>query len=261
MNYYESASTAGRTVFDSRTVNQPVPPMPKYPDFNRFIAEGFLKPVFDGFNTAAKNLSDTLTPSAAPRGPSWAQASYPAQQTGSQAGAHRHDHHECGCGCHREKCGCGCGCEGRREKCGCHRDPCHCNCCIVNADLIVYARLGEVRVIPLYLENSWRRERKITTELSPWTSRGGNPAPVRGKLLPPAPEFILPPCGHHKLTLVVEIGSIDEENRLPDVDDCTVAYADLCVRGCDIRPIRIAIAILPRDCEAYEIECGCQCCC
>jgi hypothetical protein len=236
MNYYGSHIPSGRTVFDPRTLSQPIPGTTAVPDFSQFVAEALLKPVLDGFNTAAKNLADTMTP----RGPASAKA--------SPVGYHKHHRHDYDCRCHHEDC-------------GCHKDPCHCNCCIVDADLIVYARLGEVRVIPLFLENTWRRERKIITELSPWTSRGGNPAPIKGKLLPPAPEFTLPPCGHQTLTLVVEIEGIPKEGRLPDVDDCTVAYADLRVQGCDIRPIRIAIATLPRDCEAYEIECGCQCCC
>ena len=256
MNYFERQPTGGRTVFDPRPISQSVPAMPAAPDFTRFIAEGLLKPLLDGFSAAAKNFSDTMTP----RGPSWTQGTNPAPQPGSTVGSHKHhyhhdhhdhhdhEHHDCGCGCHHEKC-------------GCHRDPCHCNCCIVNADLIVYARLGEVRVIPLFLENTWRRERKIVTELSPWTSRGGNPAPITGRLMPPAPEFTLPPCGRQTLTLVVEIGAGDRDNQARDVDNCLVGYADLRVQGCDIRPIRIAIAILPRDCEAYEIECGCQCCC
>jgi hypothetical protein len=47
---------------------------------------------------------------------------------------------------------------------------------------------------------------------------------------------------------------------LPDVNDCLVAVGDLRVDGCDIRPVRIAVAILPRDCSAYQIECGCCCC-
>jgi hypothetical protein len=39
-----------------------------------------------------------------------------------------------------------------------------------------------------------------------------------------------------------------------------VFSADLRVEGCDTRPIRIALALLPRDCNAYEIDCGCGCC-
>lgn len=47
---------------------------------------------------------------------------------------------------------------------------------------------------------------------------------------------------------------------LPDVDDCHVAIADLCIEGCDARPIRVAVAVLPRDCNTYDIHCECACC-
>jgi len=47
----------------------------------------------------------------------------------------------------------------------------------------------------------------------------------------------------------------------PDVDDCVVAVADLSVKGCEIKcPIRIGVALLPLDCDAYDITCGCSCC-
>jgi hypothetical protein len=45
-----------------------------------------------------------------------------------------------------------------------------------------------------------------------------------------------------------------------DVDNCIVYYADLRVEGCEIRPVRIAVALLPRDCGDYRITCSCQCC-
>lgn len=248
MNYFASYATGGRTVFDPRGITQSAPAAPPVPDLNRFIAEGLLKPLLDGINTAAKNFSDTLQGTMAPS-PTLSSAA----QTQPSIGYQKHHHHDCGC--HHEDCGC------HHDDCGCRRDPCHCKCCIVNADLIVYARLGEIRVIPLVVENTWRRERSIKTELSGWTLRGGKPAPVEGKLLPPAPEFTLKPCGHQALTLVVRVGTLDQERQETDVDDGTVAYADLIVQGCDIRPLRLALAILPRDCEAYEIECGCECCC
>lgn len=53
----------------------------------------------------------------------------------------------------------------------------------------------------------------------------------------------------------------DRERTLIDVDDCHVAVADLCVQGCDHRPIRVAVAVLPRDCGPYEVACDCSCCC
>ena len=55
------------------------------------------------------------------------------------------------------------------------------------------------------------------------------------------------------------IDTIDDRT-LPDIDDCHVAIADLCIEGCDARPIRIAVAVLPRDCNSYTVRCVCACC-
>jgi hypothetical protein len=204
---------------------------------------------------------------------------------------HRHDkhHHDCGCDDeHDHDCGCDderhhdCGCDdkhhhGRRweYQCECRRcagRDCHCRCCVVNADLVVYVRAGERRIVPLVIDNDRRRERHIRLELSEFASKGGSPASVASHLLSPA-EFTLAP--HQEREIVIEIdvaqatakesnASADDAKetgvRLLDVDDCEVAYADLRIVGCDHRPIRIAVATLPRDCHAYHIDCSCGCC-
>ena len=148
----------------------------------------------------------------------------------------------------------------------CGRDGCHCRCCIGDADLLVYARLGEQRVVPLEIENNRRRERQIRLELSEWTARGGKSAATAvSASVQPGEQFTLGPCEERAATLVVNIpsgqaGLEPGAEGLPDVDDCEVFYADLRIEGCDIRPIRIALALLPRDCDAYEVECRCECC-
>ena len=43
---------------------------------------------------------------------------------------------------------------------------------------MLYARVGEQRVIPIVVENERRREKDITVELGPWRTRGGGAAPV-----------------------------------------------------------------------------------
>jgi hypothetical protein len=157
----------------------------------------------------------------------------------------------------------------------------------------VYARVGEQRVIPIVVENERRREKDITLELSKWTTRGGKPAPVETRLLDPR-EFTLAPCAEQKITLVVDVRELQPADqssqpespnqpkgrgraaaaaagatevieiprgiKLPDVDDCVVAIADLRLEGCDHRPLRIAVAVLPRDCDPYTVSCGCSCC-
>ena len=155
---------------------------------------------------------------------------------------------------HMHDCGCGCDCE---------RDMCHCQCCIGDVDLVVYGRVGERRVISITVENSRLREKEIKLELSNWTTRSGKPTGISAQIITPT-EFKLPPCAEHSVAIVVNAlpSSNDDssDDRLPDVDECEVAFADLRVEGCDIRPIRIALAVLPRDCDTYDVECGCTCC-
>jgi hypothetical protein len=142
------------------------------------------------------------------------------------------------------------------------------------------ARLGEIRVVPVVLKNERRRDREITLELSSFTTRGGKPAPVVGVVVGER-TFTLKACEERAVTIALAIrpaptgDKADEGPRLedfiraaggerydqlPDVDECIVAYADLCLQGCDVRAVRIAVAILPRDCDAYEVHCACGCC-
>ena len=44
------------------------------------------------------------------------------------------------------------------------------------------------------------------------------------------------------------------------VDSCKVAYATLRAEGCTIRPLVIAVAVLPESCDAHEASCVCGCC-
>jgi hypothetical protein len=152
-----------------------------------------------------------------------------------------------------------------RHPCECDDCNCHCTCCVCDVDLVVYTRLGERRVVPIEIENTRSRDREVKLDISTFTTRGGKPAPVTvgfaGEI-----DFTIPPCSRKRATLVVDVGGAElagkggKDRVLPDVDDCLVAVGDLRVDGCDIRPVRIAVAILPRDCSAYEIECGCCCC-
>ena len=168
----------------------------------------------------------------------------------------------------------------------CGPDRCECYCCIGDVDVVVYTRVGERRVVPITIENERRREREIKLELSSWTTRGGKEELVHGVVAPTA--FTLPPCGAQEVTLlldvrgeqrdseasaadfeiagpeVVEATNVDatnvERRRLPDVDGCQVVTADLRLVGCDHRSLRIAAAILPRECDPFRVSCGCTCC-
>lgn len=199
---------------------------------------------------------------------------------------HQHPaaHGQKGCGCSCCQCSC------------CQPDDCHCRCCVVNAHLLVYARVGETRAVPVTIENNLRREREVELELSDWVSNSKQGAKVIGHVLPET-KFTLKPCEERTVTIAVRVtgeaqtlnssqfnpageasgvaGRDEQEapdravvgadskrpERFPDVDSCAVFYADLRVKGCDILPVRIAVAILPRDCDAYRIDCRCGCCC
>ncbi len=200
---------------------------------------------------------------------------------------HRHDD-KCGChdggDCHDDDCGChehrhhqhhhphGCDCQECRGQhhphgCGCHDR--HCECRVCDADLVVNARLGERRVVPITIENNRRREREITLELSDFRSRGGADSAVTGSIVPPT-QFTLDACREHQAVVVIQVGAMSdngddkktegEDHSHPDVDDCEVAYADLRIVGCDHRALRIAVTTLPRDCHTYPVDCSCGCC-
>ena len=179
-----------------------------------------------------------------------------------------HQHQvDCGCGCHDKSgdCGCGCGCGSKHG--GCCQDDCHCRCCIgSDLDLVVYSRVGERRIIPITISNERRREREVTLELTGFKSRGGRDVPVTGAIVGES-TFALAPCEERAVTIVVEASEPgtsagDVNTSTPnDVDDCLVAVADLRVEGCDIRcPIGIGVVLLPRDCDTFELTCGCGCC-
>jgi len=152
------------------------------------------------------------------------------------------------------------------EPCG--ADDCHCDCCVNDADVIIEARVGERRVISVIVENDTRRPTDVKAELSAFTTRATNePEPVKGAVFPA--EFTLAGCDEQVLTIVFESGTgigdrktaaTKEPERIPDVDRCVVYYADLRLEGCPTRPVRIAVAPLPRDCDAHRLDCGCGCC-
>lgn len=180
-----------------------------------------------------------------------------------------------------KECGCDpCACE---EPCdtGCN-DDCHCRCCVTDADLVVHARVGERRVVPIVLENDSRRERRVRVELSEFSGRRAEDRTLaKGEVFPQ--EFTLGPCESRPLTLLVDVGAkpgtpakpatppkrgVAAEAvaaaipapRMTDVEDCRILYADLRVEGCENRSTRIALAVLPRDCGAHHVGCRCGCC-
>ncbi|GAB3439602.1 hypothetical protein GCM10027517_13140 [Phycicoccus ginsengisoli] len=237
---------------------------------------------------------------------------------------HHHDHHgwEQRSGHHHEGCGCGecrghegpddcrhvgCGCGEHRYAGGCHCSGCHhphrgcpgpCDCCVPEADLVVRARAGEVRVVPFRLHNPWRREREVTLEVGPWHACGGDALEVRARL--EDTSLTLAPCEDRVVRLLVtatgtkaagdtatehqgkpgKAGQADpvEDERVRtagdmgeeaarqvsvlrgvDVGSCSTAYADVRFEGC-ARPQRVALVVLPAECDPVDVGCGCGCC-
>jgi hypothetical protein len=174
---------------------------------------------------------------------------------------------------------------GRTRDCGC--DDCHCECCVCDADVLVHARCGELRRIPLTFENESRRDRPVTLELGKFLSSGGRDLNWGAQLS--ETQFTLRPCDEHTVTLLVAIrcdrddksgegetraeeatggvrslaenvNAMVANQRFGSVDRCEVGYATIRAEGCLTRPIVVAVAVLPDDCDAYRHPCGCNCC-
>lgn len=178
----------------------------------------------------------------------WARAMQPSR-TGSQ--------------CHCRKCEGGCE-HGLHD---CDHDRCACRCCICDADLVVYARPGERRLVPIAIDNVRQRDRQIRLELSTFSGQQGA-SQVSASILGEQ-EFTLRACDEHITILAIEGGSVGQEPGESATQErpietgrgeCEVVYGDLRIEGCDIRPVRIAVALLPFGCDAHEVRCDCCCC-
>lgn len=145
------------------------------------------------------------------------------------------------------------------------REDCHCTCCIRDADAVEYTRCGEVRIIPFTFENDTRRERDVKLQVSSFATSAGRDLGWKTSLS--TSEFQLPPCGEKTVFLKVLVDCqalVDNPKgaeRFPSVDECKVAYATIRAEGCFIRPLVVAVAVLPNDCGAHRATCQCECCC
>ena len=174
-------------------------------------------------------------------------------------------------------CGCGGGCDDR-----------HCECHVCDADVLVHARCGEIRRIPVTFENDTRRERPVKLELESFKTADGRD--LKWTFLLSETEFTLKPCDEHTVTVAVQVrceafggeatpvdpsvpkdtdptgvrlGNVAgaaNNSRFGSVDRCEVGYARLRADGCLIRPVVLAIAVLPDDCDALHHSCSCGCC-
>jgi hypothetical protein len=158
-----------------------------------------------------------------------------------------HKHHQHGCGC------------------GCDEQDCACSCCIRCADVIEYARCGEARRIPITFDNDTRRERDVTLQLGNFATENGKDVGWQASVSPAT--FKLPPCGETTVIVSVTIdcsklgvpSTQGDQPVLAAVDACKVVYATLRADGCTVRPLVIAVAVLPEYCGAHHAGCGCCC--
>jgi hypothetical protein len=228
--------------------------MMDYPDYVKNVQTGYSN-LYSSPASAMQPLSAVMQPMVdALTTMMGTPVSSPAQPT-HQQGHHHHGHHQhgCDCGCHHE------------HDCGCREHDCSCSCCIRCADVVEYARCGETRRIPITFNNDTRRERDVTLQLGNFATESGQDVGWQASLS--TTQFKLAPCGETTVLLSVpvdcsKLGTPSNiEGRAPTVDNCKVVYATLRADGCTVRPLVIAIAVLPDHCGAHHAGCGCGCCC
>ncbi len=154
-----------------------------------------------------------------------------------------------------------------KHGCHCHEHDCACSCCIRCADMVEYARCGEVRRIPITFDNDSRRERDVTLQVGAFATESGQD--VGWQAAVSETSFKLPPCGEKTviLTVNVDCGRLGtpqtpgkDQQQAAGVDSCKVVYATLRAESCAIRPLVIAVAVLPEFCGTHHTSCSCGCC-
>lgn len=219
--------------------------MMTYPDYVNNMQTGYAN-LYNAIPSMAQ--AATATPTQAP----------PTYSSSRKHHGHHHEHHDCDCDCGHD-CDDDCGCE--------------CSCHVRCADTVEYARCGEVRRIPITFENDTRRDRDVALTLGTFATSAGKELGWQTTLSDT--QFTLPACGHKTviLTVPVQCGTTDSDGNtgagktgttdVPasgQVDSCKVAYATLRAEGCRVRPLVIAVAVVPDHCGAHHAECGCGCC-
>ena len=81
-------------------------------------------------------------------------------------------------------------------------------------------------------------------------------------------DFTIAPCSRKAATIVVDVGRSracgkgrEGPGRLPTSTTASSRRSAICgSKGCDVRPVRIAVSDSDRDCSPYEMECSFYCC-
>jgi hypothetical protein len=116
--------------------------------------------------------------------------------------------------------------------------------------------------VPLTLHNPRRRSLTATLQLGEWTSCSDSAPKIESRLLP-AGEVVLEACETRQVTLLLEVGgkvsTDNQQDTAGDVRCCTVQVCEIRLDGCGTT-VRVAVAVLPADCDALEVVCcGCGC--
>lgn len=227
----------------------------------------------------------------------WAASASGPGAGGRPSHGHRASRRHCGCGHgpaerhHDHDHGWGSGHDRRDEHdCGCAGDW-DCTCCIEDADIVVYAHCGEVRVVPIEIENDTRSLREdVAVDVTEIRTSGGRVLPWRTATSTDGP-LTLEPCSTTTFEVLVQINCGEEgkpEDKPPaggdtpsdqkpgdtramdipsrradpsgDVDECTVGYFTIRLAGCATRPIVVAVSTFPFRCDSFRTNCSCSCC-
>lgn len=110
-----------------------------------------------------------------------------------QGAGREHDHDDCGC-------------ESRQRESGCGSTPsCRCECCIEDADIVVYAHCGEVRVVPIEIENGTRKPREdVSLDISDIRTGGGRVLPWSTASTVQGP-IVLDACSTTRFEILVRV--------------------------------------------------------
>jgi hypothetical protein len=242
---------------------------------------GYLDSLQRGYDSVQRAYSSMA--GAMPAAPAWgvpATSDHPRDRgrrhRHGQGPKRDHDRDDCGCGGRERDCGCG----GRQRDCGCGSIPsCRCECCIEDADIVVYAHCGEVRVVPIEIENDTRKPREnVSLDISDIRTAGGRVLPWSTASTVQGP-LVLDACSTTRFEILVTVdcepgdrasgqageGGSDpaagQAKDITDVDECVVGYFTVRLGGCLTRPIVVAIAALPYSCDSYRTGCACASCC
>ena len=116
----------------------------------------------------------------------------------------------------------------RHGECRGCRGRCECNGCDADADVVLTARTGERRVVPIEVRNPTHRDVVVSIDPGPWTSCDGNQLAVRSAVRPEG-DVTIAGCSSREFLLVVEVGgAIDEQGKPGDVRTTTTAGTSRC---------------------------------